>query len=61
MAFQSISVDNVVPPFYNLVDQGLVDQPVFSFWLNRNESSTPGGELILGGTDSSHYTGRIFF
>jgi len=61
LAFQSISVDNVVPVWYNLISQGLVSQKVFSFWLNRNEGATPGGELILGGTDTSHYTGPIFY
>jgi len=60
MAFQSISVDDVVPPFYNLVSQGLVPQPVFSFWLS-DSSEGEGGELVLGGTDPSHYTGNIFY
>jgi len=59
MAFQKISVDNVVPPWFNLVSQGLVSQPMFAFWLNRNASSETGGELVLGGYDQAHYTGEI--
>jgi hypothetical protein len=35
MGFPQISVDKVQPPFHTAVDQGLVDQPLFSFWLNR--------------------------
>ena len=41
-----------------MVEQGLVPEPVFSFWLNRNHPDGPGGELTLGGVDPSHYTGE---
>ena len=60
MAYQTISVDGIKPPFYNLLEQGLLNQPVFSFWLNRTESSSgpaAGGELVLGGSDPAHYNG----
>jgi len=61
MAFESISVDAATPVWYNLLSQGLVSQPIFSFWLNRDTNSTVGGELLLGGIDSSHYTGTISY
>jgi len=59
MAFQSISVDNVIPPWYNLLSQGLVKDPVFSFWLSKNPRGDNGGQLILGGVDPVYYTGPI--
>jgi hypothetical protein len=35
-----------------MLDQKLVNEPVFSFWLNRNQSDeTSGGELVFGGVD----------
>lgn len=61
MAFSSISVDGVVPPFYNLVQQNLVSEPLFAFWLNRQQGQTEGGELVLGGVDSAHYSGDITY
>ena len=38
MGLANIAVDGVKPPFYELVDQGQVQQPVFSFLLNRDAS-----------------------
>jgi len=63
LAFDSISVDHVTPVWYNLLSQGLVSQPVFSFWLNRdaNAPAGKGGELLLGGADPSRYTGAFTY
>jgi phytepsin len=59
LAFESISVDSVTPVWYNMVSQGLVEQPVFAFWLT--EDPKDGGELILGGIDQAHFTGPITY
>lgn len=63
LAFQTISIDSVTPVWYNLLSQGLVTDPVFAFWLNRdpNAPSHQGGELVLGGTDPAHYTGSFTY
>ncbi len=58
LAFPEIAVGGARPPFQNALDQGLVSEPVFSFWLNRNSPSGPGGELTLGGVDPDHYRGK---
>nr|ABI78942.1 aspartic protease [Ipomoea batatas] len=58
LGFQEISVEDVVPVWYNMVEQGLVDEPVFSFWLNRDTNAEEGGELIFGGVDPNHFKGK---
>jgi cathepsin D len=61
MGFDAISVDNVRPPFYLMMDQSLIEEPVFAFYLNRNQSGEVGGELDIGGKDSNHYKGDISY
>ncbi|XP_023697906.1 cathepsin D-like [Paramormyrops kingsleyae] len=57
MAYPRISVDGVTPVFDNIMSQKKVEKNVFSFYLNRNPDTQPGGELLLGGTDPKFYTG----
>ncbi|CAK9179317.1 unnamed protein product [Ilex paraguariensis] len=58
LGFQEISVGNVVPLWDNMVNQGLVKKPVFSFWFNRNADEEEGGEIVFGGVDYSHFKGE---
>lgn len=58
LGFPEIAVTGAVPPFNNMLAQGLVKEPVFSFWLNRNVEGKQGGELTLGGVDPDHYKGE---
>ncbi|KAF1890797.1 hypothetical protein Lal_00043094 [Lupinus albus] len=58
LGFQEISVGNAVPVWYNMVKQGLVEEPVFSFWLNRNPEEEQGGEIVFGGVDPAHFKGE---
>ncbi|KAF6168264.1 hypothetical protein GIB67_011649 [Kingdonia uniflora] len=58
LGFQEISVGNAVPVWYNMVNQGLVKEPVFSFWFNRDAEDDEGGEIVFGGVDPEHYKGE---
>jgi len=40
-----------------MLDQKLLDEPVFSFRLGSSEQD--GGEAIFGGIDENAYTGKI--
>jgi saccharopepsin len=59
LAYNTISVNGIVPPVYKALDQGLLDEPVFSFRLGSSEED--GGEAIFGGIDTSAYTGDITY
>ncbi|XP_017001713.2 lysosomal aspartic protease [Drosophila takahashii] len=58
MAFAPLS-GGITTPFDNIVQQGLVQRPVFSVYLRREGTSDFGGEVIWGGVDRSIYRGCI--
>lgn len=61
LAYPSLSNDTSTPVFDNMMTQGLVSEPVFSFYLNWNVSDPNGGEVLFGGIDESRYQGTIHY
>lgn len=59
LGYSSISVKGMVPPFYNMIDQGLIDEPVFAFYLGNANDEGDSSEATFGGIDPSHYTGKL--
>ncbi|KAG9490313.1 hypothetical protein GDO78_005935 [Eleutherodactylus coqui] len=59
LGYPSLAVANAVPVFDQMMKQQLVEKPIFSFHLNKDESYEHGGVLILGGIDDSLYKGPI--
>ncbi|XP_062990838.1 cathepsin E-like [Elgaria multicarinata webbii] len=59
LAYPDLSVLNTIPVFDNMMDQNLIEEPVFSFNLNRGDNGENGNELIFGGIDHSLYSGLI--
>lgn len=57
LAYDTISVNHITPPFYSMINQGLIDEPVFAFRLGESEAD--GGEATFGGVDNAAYTGNI--
>merc|ERR1711881_814805 len=56
LGYDTISVNHIVPPFYQMVNQKLLDDPVFAFYLADQEGES---EVVFGGVDKSHYEGDI--
>jgi hypothetical protein len=59
LGYDTISVNHITPPFYNMINQGLLSSPVFSFRLGSSEED--GGEAVFGGIDENAYTGKISY
>ncbi|KAI9850743.1 MAG: Vacuolar protease A [Thelocarpon superellum] len=60
LGYDTISVNKIVPPFYNMLDQGLLDEPVFSFYLGDTENGEEDeSEALFGGVNKDHYKGDL--
>ncbi|KAK9707936.1 aspartic proteinase precursor [Basidiobolus ranarum] len=56
MAFVELSGMRVKPPFYNMIDENLVNSTTFGVWLGNYPSR---GQVTFGGLDPNHYTGPL--
>lgn len=59
LGFDTISVNKIVPPFYNMLNQKSLDEPVFAFYLGDSNKEGDNSEATFGGIDKSHYTGEL--
>lgn len=59
LGFPSISKYGIPVVFENMIKQGLVSKPVFSFYLNRDLHGKIGGEILFGGSDRKFYQGKF--
>ena len=61
LAFQNISIGGVVPVWYNMISQGLVEEEVFSFWLSQSTQAAVGGEIVFGGINTDRCVGGLHY
>lgn len=57
LGFDSISVSGAETVFHNAIEQGLVESPVFAFYLGDNSD----GELTFGGYDEDKFDGDLIW
>ncbi|KAJ1531256.1 Vacuolar protease A [Nowakowskiella sp. JEL0078] len=61
LGYDSISVGGVVPPFYQMIKQNLIAEPVFGVYLAKSSDSSPGGMITFGGTAKEYYSEPIIW
>jgi saccharopepsin len=59
LGYDTISVNKIVPPVYNMLDQGLLDEPVFAFYLGDTNNGDAESEATFGGINKDHYEGKL--
>ena len=58
LGFDTISVNKMPPPFYNMIEQDLLDDPVFAFYLSHTDNGDES-EATFGGINKDHIDGKI--
>lgn len=53
--------DTPISFFYNIIKQNLIVKPIFSFYINRDDTTEHGGSLFLGGSNPKHYNGSFTY
>lgn len=59
LGFRAIAVDNVDPPVYVFEQNKMLNQFLFTFYLQSNDQRD--GELMIGDIDTSHYSGNLWY
>lgn len=57
LGYPTIAVNGWAPPINNMMSQGVLTEGLFAFYLNRTPNAPDGGELSIGGVDTSRFTG----
>ncbi|XP_011055942.1 PREDICTED: lysosomal aspartic protease-like [Acromyrmex echinatior] len=61
LSYPILSAAGVIPLFSNMINQQLVKNPIFSFYIEQNPNIQWDGELILGGSDNRLYLGDFTY
>ncbi|XP_035236985.1 renin-like [Anguilla anguilla] len=59
MGYPDAAIDGITPVFDRIMSQHILKEKVFSVYYSRDPKHIPGGEIVLGGSDSNYYTGSF--
>lgn len=57
MGWSSLSVLGMVPVFDKMIEQGLINDAIFSFYMSKDPSKQ--GELMMGGYNEARFQGDV--
>ncbi|KAJ6659887.1 hypothetical protein lerEdw1_018343 [Lerista edwardsae] len=61
MGYPNQAICGITPVFDQIISEDVLNEKVFSVYYSRNSDMNTGGEIILGGSDPSYYTGDFHY
>ncbi|KAJ2787073.1 aspartic proteinase precursor [Coemansia interrupta] len=60
LGFPRLSRVQAQPPLFAMAHAGLLEKPVFSFWVREGKNGQhAGGEVVLGGVNPARFEGKV--
>lgn len=59
LAYDTIAVAGTVPPFYKMIQQNLVEEPLFGVYMGDQNDGGDGGEITFGSINPARFKGEI--
>lgn len=59
LGYDTISVNKIVPPFYEMLNKNLLDEPMFSFYLGDANVDGDESEVVFGGMNKNRFMGEL--
>ncbi|KAM9319228.1 gastricsin-like [Gastrophryne carolinensis] len=60
LAYPSLAEGGATTVMTNLIQQNLISQPLFGFYISSQPGQS-GGEVAFGGVDQNYYSGQIYW
>ena len=59
LGFHKQAVNLAVSPFYNMISQGLLSEPIIAFYFGHASHGGDESEITLGGINDDHFSGDL--
>ncbi|KAL0084993.1 aspartic peptidase domain-containing protein [Phycomyces blakesleeanus] len=59
--YKNSNENNYGSLIFNMIDQKIITEPIFSVYLGNPSALVNSGEIIFGGIDSTKYTGELLY
>jgi saccharopepsin len=61
LAYPQIAQGKILPPVNQMIQDKLIDEPIFSMWMEDANTGATGGQILFGGMDESKLSSELTY